>query len=381
MKIPLSWLQLTHTKVRLVVAVLGIAFADMLMFMQLGFKDALFDSSVVLHQHLDGELFLINSQSNALIAMKTFPKVYLYKTKGILGVTAASPVYLDFAFWKNPFNYTSRSILVLGVNPQYPSFNFSGLGENLDQLKLQDVVLFDQQSRLEYGEIAEKFQQGQKVAAEVKGRKVKIGGLFNLGASFSSDGNIITSDLNFKRIFDRDLDEVEIGVIKLKPHTDILATQANIRQFLPKNITVFTKEEFMNFEKNYWQNSTSIGFIFWLGTAMGFIVGIVIVYQILYTDVTDHLPEYATLKAMGYRDSYFLIVIWQEALILAVLGYLPGFLISFFLYSLTTGATSLPLLMTTTKAITVLICTILMCCCSGFIAMNKLKSADPADCF
>lgn len=84
---------------------------------------------------------------------------------------------------------------------------------------------------------------------------------------------------------------------------------------------------------------------------------------------------------MGYRDLYFVGVILQEAVILAFLGYLPGVFISISLYSLTAGATSLPMFMTATKSIVVLVSTIIMCCVSGIIVMNKLKSADPADCF
>jgi putative ABC transport system permease protein len=377
----LAWHQLTHVKTRLIVAIMGITFADILMFMQLGFKDALFDSSVILHKHLNGDLFLINSQSNSLVAMKNFSRQYLYKSLSINDVATASPVYLEFGFWRNPFNYNSRAILVLGINPQYDTFYFPGLAEKIDILKMPDVILFDQNSRIEYGAIADKLNQGQKVTAELRGRKVKVGGLFSLGASFSSDGHVLTSDINFVRIFKRDINSIEIGVIKIKSEGDLLATQRAISQFLPKNVVVLTKEDFMDFEKKYWQESTSIGFIFFLGTAMGFIVGIVIVYQILYTDVTDHLPEYATLKAMGYKDVYFLNLILQEAIILALLGYLPGLAISAYLYSLTASATSLPLFISTTKATTVFICTVIMCCVSGAIAMNKLRSADPAECF
>ena len=377
----LAWHQLTHVKTRLIVAIMGITFADILMFMQLGFKDALFDSSVILHKHLNGDLFLINSQSNSLVAMKNFSRQYLYKSLSINDVATASPVYLEFGFWRNPFNYNSRAILVLGINPQYDTFYFPGLAEKIDILKMPDVILFDQNSRIEYGAIADKLNQGQKVTAELRGRKVKVGGLFSLGASFSSDGHVLTSDINFVRIFKRDINSIEIGVIKIKSEGDLLATQRAISQFLPKNVVVLTKEEFMDFEKKYWQESTSIGFIFFLGTAMGFIVGIVIVYQILYTDVTDHLPEYATLKAMGYKDVYFLNLILQEAIILALLGYLPGLAISAYLYSLTASATSLPLFISTTKATTVFICTVIMCCVSGAIAMNKLRSADPAESF
>jgi putative ABC transport system permease protein len=170
-------------------------------------------------------------------------------------------------------------------------------------------------------------------------------------------------------------------VIRLKPGVDVMATKAALREILPQDVLLFTKQEFIDFEQYYWQTSTAIGFIFAMGTGIGFIVGVLIVYQILYTDISDHLPEYATLKAIGYRNFYFVGVIFQQALILAVLAYIPGTLITMLLYSLAAGATNLPITMTVSRAITVLILTILMCCISGMIAMRRLNSADPADIF
>jgi putative ABC transport system permease protein len=114
---------------------------------------------------------------------------------------------------------------------------------------------------------------------------------------------------------------------------------------------------------------------------VGFIVGIVIVYQILYTDVANHLPEYATLKAMGYSDRYLLGVLLQESLLLAILGYIPGFLISLGLYQLAFAATMLPIGMKVERAVFVLVMTFAMCSFSGVIAIQKLRSADPADVF
>jgi putative ABC transport system permease protein len=151
--------------------------------------------------------------------------------------------------------------------------------------------------------------------------------------------------------------------------------------YLPSDVKVMSKEQFIDFEKSYWQSGTSIGFIFTLGTVMGFIVGIVIVYQILYTDVADHLSEYATLKAMGYTDFYLLTVVFQEAIILSIVGFFPGMLAAVGLYTMTRNATSLPLLMTVARAITVLTLTMIMCTISGAIAVRKLRAADPADMF
>jgi putative ABC transport system permease protein len=384
-KIQLAWAQLTREKMRLVIALAGIGFADLLMFMQFGFRDALFESSVSFHSQLKGDIFITSTQSTALIAMKSFPQRRLYQALSFNGVTAISPVYLGFGLWKNPDpnQRKTRQLMVIGFDPTRPVFDMPEIQNNLDKIKIADVVLFDQASRPEFGPVVEYFNQGKPVETEVDNRRIAVEGLFTLGASFGADGNIVTSDLNFLRIFAtrRTKGLIDIGIVHLQPGTDVKAVVAKMRATLPSDVRIASKEEFVAFEKKYWEEGTAIGFIFTLGAAMGFIVGIVIVYQILYTDVTDHLPEYATLKAMGYKDFYFLSVVFQEALILAILGYLPGFGVSVLLYNLGRSATSLPMYMTVGKAVTVFVMTVVMCCLSGAIAVRKLQAADPADIF
>ncbi|HBB31269.1 MAG TPA: ABC transporter [Cyanobacteria bacterium UBA9273] len=410
MKTPLAWLQLSRQKMRLFVAIAGIGFADILMFMQLGFRDALFDSAVTLHKNLQGDIFLISTQSTSTVALKSFPHRRLYQALGFDGVQSISSLYLGLALWRNPEklqtrpSYSStgeefeenpnpqkspeseavgtRSIMVLGFNPDNNALNLPGVNSNIDKIKLADVVLFDDASRREFGPIAELFNRGEDVVTEVGGRRIRVGGLFTLGASFGADGNIVTSDLNFLRLFSqREKGLIDIGIIGLEPGANREIVLKNLKRELPDDVKILSKEEFIAWEKNYWQTSTSIGFVFSLGTAMGFIVGIVIVYQILYTDVDDHLPEYATLKAMGYKNSYLLVVVFQEALMLAILAYFPGCLVALGLYGLTKNATSLPMAMSLGKAATVLILTIVMCSVSGAIAVRKLQAADPADIF
>jgi putative ABC transport system permease protein len=382
-KIPLAWLQLSHEKIRLLVAIAGIGFADILMFMQLGFRDALFDSAVKFHTNVNGEIFLISPQSTALIAMKSFPRRRLYQTLAVNGVDAVTPIYLGFKIWKNPVNKNTRQIMTIGFNPADKKlFQLPGVAENIDKMQLPDTYLFDTKSRDQFGPIAKMFESGQRVQTEVGGRKIEVGGLFTLGASFGADGNIMTSDTNFIRMFDkRDKGLIDVGVVKLKPGTDVQSTINAMEAYLPKDVKVFSKAQFIEFERNYWQTGTSIGFIFTLGTIMGFIVGIVIVYQILYTDVADHLSEYATLKAMGYTDFYLLTVVFQEALILSIVGFFPGMFAAVGLYTITRNATNLPLIMTVARATTVLILTMIMCTISGAIAVRKLRAADPADMF
>ncbi len=382
-KIPLAWLQLTREKPRLLIALSGIAFADILMFMQLGFREALFNSNVRMHDSLDADIVLINPQSDALLSMEPFSQRRLYQALGLQGVKSVHPIYLDFTSWKNPQTRKLRNIQVIGINPEDQLFALAGVSEKLDKVKLPDVVLFDRGSRPEFGDVTTDFNQGKVVATEVAGRRVKVGGIFELGASFGADGNIITSDRNFLRLFadKRQRGLIDIGLIRLEPGADPAVIKQQLISYLAKDVKILTKQEYTDFEKAYWSSSTPIGFIFTLGTIIGFIVGTVIVYQILYSEVSDHLPEYATLKAMGYTQKYLLLVVFQEAIILAILGYVPGFGFAMFQYAMAKNATLLPIAMTLERATTVLILTIIMCCASGAIAVRKLQAADPADIF
>ncbi len=380
-KTPLAWFQLMKEKTRLAVALAGIAFADMLMFVQLGLVDALFDSATQPHQNLQADLVLINPQFQTLFYVKSFPRERLQQTLAYEGVETVRPLYVDTAQWRNPETHLSRGILVWGIDPANPPFDFPEVNQNLDQLKLLDRVLFDRASRPEYGTIAELLQQQGIIEAQVNNQTVQTIGLFQLGASFGADGNIITSDSTFLKLFpDRQPHQIEVGLISLKPGIDARKVQANLVADLPNDVKVLTPQEFAQIEIDYWGNQ-GIGFIFGLGAMVGFIVGIVIVYQILYADVSDHLPEYATLKAMGYSDRYLLGMLLQEALLLAVLGYIPGFFLSLGLYQITYTATLLPIAMKVDRAVSVLLLTIVMCSVSGAIAMQKLRSADPADVF
>lgn len=381
-KTPLAWLQLTKEKTRFLVAIAGIVFADISMFIQLAFQDSLYDAAIKPHRSLQADLVLINPQFQTLFSVKSFSRERLYQVLAYEGVESVSPVYIATGQWRNPETRLERAILVWGVDPARPAFKFTEVNQNLDHLKLLDQVLFDQAGRPEYGAIADLFKKENTVETEVNGKTVNVRGLFTLGASFAADGNVITSDSTFLQLFkDRKPEQIELGLITLKPGTDVEMVRSQLTAGLPNDIRVLTPEGFAEVEKNYWASGTGIGFIFGLGVIMGFIVGIVIVYQILYSDVSDHLPEYATLKAMGYSDRYLVGVLIQEALILAILGYIPGFFLSWGLYQLTYAATMLPIAMKLDRAVFVLLLTIVMCGVSGAIAMQKLRSADPADVF
>ena len=381
--IPLAWLQLTREKLRLLIALSGVGFAVVLIFMQLGFREALFDSAVRYHTSLVYDIALINPTTDFIVQPDNFSRRRLFQVRGFPGVESVSSVYLGQALWKNPAESSeSRIIFVVGFDPSDEVFALPGIVDNVSRLRMPDSVLYDEASRPEFGPVAEMFRGKGVVETEVNNREVEVVGLFDLGTSFGIDASIATSDLNFLRIFPgRERGLINIGLVKLEPGADLHAVRDAIASELSNEVEVLTRAEFIAREIDYWNTNTPIGYVFSFGVIIGLMVGSIIVYQILFSDVSDHLQEYATLKAMGYTNAFLFGVVLQEAVILAALGFIPGLLVCLGLYRLAGDATQLPLTMTLERGIFVMLLTVAMCCVSGAIALRKIRSADPAEVF
>ncbi len=379
---PLGWLQLKHDKLRFLTALSGIAFADILIFMQLGFMNALYTANTQYPRKIKGDIVLISTQATNFNQLYTFPRRRLYQAMDIPGVESAKPLYVGSRSWRNPQTREKTSMMVIGLDPEKPAFDLPEVNSQLEKVKIPNTVLFDKASRGEYDAVIAQIEQGKVISTEIKRTTITIGGLFKVGASFQDDGALITSDQNFMRLFPKKQPGmVSLGIINLKEGANRETARTALNAYLPEDVKAYTYQEYVDLELNYIQSSTAIGFVFSLGTMMGFIVGIVIVYQVLFTDINDHVAEYATLKAMGYRDSYLLGVVFEQALILSIIGFVPSLAIAVSLYRLTAMATALPIVMPLARAVFVLILTIFMCCISGAIATRKLESADPADIF
>ncbi len=389
LKISTAWLQLKFQKSRLLVAIAGISFAVVLIFIQLSLRAALFDSSVALHKALQGDIFLISPRFTSLINMDSFSKRRLNQALAFEEVESVIPIYLGWVRWINPHNKIYwKNIYIIGLDISYPVLNLPGVQENINKLKLSDTVLFNEVSRPEFGAIAEDFQRQGGVTTEIVSlagsghRRITVVGLFKLDISFGVDGYLVTSDLNFLRILNQHSPSaINLGVIKLKTGYNINKFIPKLRQYLPKDIKTISKKEFIKLEKTFWDSNTPIGFAFWFGVVLGLIVGVIIVYQILYSNVTEYLAEYATLKALGYKHNYLLFVVFQQSFILAILGYIPGFIIANCIYEFSKNATKIPITMEIDRALIVLIITFIMCFLSGLVAVQKLKKIDPADVF
>ncbi len=381
-RIPLAWLQLAAEKLRLAAAVGGITFAAVLMLMQLGFRDALLASATLVHDRLDADIVLVSPLYEFLIQPVSFPERRLTQALAVEGVESVAPLYVSLAKWRNPDSGRLLLVALLGFDVHRPTFTMAAVNQRLAALELADVVLADTASRPEIGPIEAWMASGAPLMAEVNERRVRVDGLFRVGTSFGINGMLITNHLNFGRLnAERSLDRIDVGLVKLASGADPIVVRDRLRARLTGDVLVMTRAEYAEMEQGYWLRASPIGFIFTLGTLMGLVVGAVIVYQILYSDVSDHLAEYATLKAMGFTNGMLIGVIFQQALILAVFGFVPGVVITSGLYSVTASQTNLPMGFTVERVVAVFVLTVVMCCGSGLLASRKLRAADPAEIF
>ena len=384
--LPLAWLQLKRQPVRYLVAVTGIGFAALLMFMQLGFQSGLLRSATTFYQALETDLILINPATVNSGSYQQFPQSLLYRALGIEGVSKTIPLYVTNINAQQLGGVKPTSLRVIGFDPNEKVLDVPAINSQRDLLKTPNFVLFDELGlSIKTGPVAKKVSKDGPLELILSNysRSFRVMGLFKLGSTFVADSNLIASqatalDLAFPQV---SVGEISLGLIRLDPSADIKRVQTYLKSLYGDQLQVLTKKELITQERNYWNNVSSFGVIFGFGTIMGLLVGGVVVYQVLYTDVSDHLKEYATLKAMGFSNKFVLMVVIQESILLAVSAFIPATLLSAALYAGLTAVSGIRLEMTADKTLLVGSLTMGLCAVASAIAIRKLQDADPASVF
>jgi len=390
-RVPLAWSNLTHDRRRCLVSVAGVTFAVFLLFVQLGFWNALLDSSTQLIDTFNGDIVIVSKATDAMTSRSRFSRRRLEQARQVEGVRQAYPLYLEtfYGTWKDtdpveakdPDAPVSYPIRVIAFDPNQPVLNLDGVEAHRQELSIPGQVLLDDKSKSDYG------RREKGIQRELSGRSVKVAGTFSLGTDFTTDGNVIMSDVTFKQLYadpinpDATLNMVDIGIVQVRPGYDVQQVKSDLKAALPDDVEIYTRDEFARKEQQFWQTATPIGFIFMLGLIMGFVVGAVICYQIVSTDVTDQLAEYATLKAMGYSKIYLNWIVVQQAILLSLMGYVPGLIFGAIFYWLMYAFNGLPMYLTLGRVGLILALTVSMCTLSGFLAVRRVQRADPAEVF
>jgi putative ABC transport system permease protein len=375
--VPLAWRNLVANKPRLLRSAGGIGFAVLLMLMQLGFEQAFFDSSLEVIRALDGDILIQSIHKYQFATRDPFPQADHDTARKVPGVASVRPLYADWFdfFWKNPSDGKVFLVRAFGFEPDQPVFLYPDVNANREKLKEANTVLVDRRARRFLG------MDSGVTESELNGIKVKIVGSFALGPDFQSDGTVMMSDRTFMSLLRGAAPGIDIGVVKVRPGDDPAAVQQALKKALPDTMAVFTKPELIEFERKFQAAISSAGPIFAMGTIVGFVVGMLISYQITYTDVADQLPQYATLKAIGYRTGYLLRVVLEQAAFNALAGWVPAVLVSILLYRVIGKVALLPLHMTAKIVLVSLGLTLGMCLISAAIAVRRVIKADPAEVF
>jgi putative ABC transport system permease protein len=366
----------------LVAAITGVMFATILVLMQLGFRGALFDTAIALPQALHAELFLINPLTMALFRAEPIPRVRGFQALSLPEVEKAVPIYLAQSFWRNPESGTHRAIQLIGFDAEDGAVKIAGLAPLVPLLKQTDTVAFDALARPEFGHIADLRARTGTLNVQIGSHEVQVVGTVRLGASFSADGSAVMSETTFHRVIPATpMSNASVIALRLQPGADPVRIRGELTRLLPPDVAILTHAQLVQREHEYWDATTPIGVIFAFGSLLGIVVGMVIVYQILFTDITSHLREYATLKAMGFRNLFLSQIVISEAVILGGFGFIPGAFGSAVLYHYAAGATYLDLDLTGQRCATVFCMILGMCVCAALLTLRKLRQADPAEVF
>ena len=375
---PVAWRNIVHNKVTMILSSAAVAFAVIIMFMELGFLNGFYDSQTSLLQFFDADLVMVSRALQILNGHETFDRARLIQAAALDGVKAVHPIYVEdtVSDLRDPDSGINHNTRIIGFDGDDAIFCSGEANELIARLRSPMTILFDRKSRSFVGSLP------PGTITELADRAVTVVGAVALGPDYYYDANVVTGGETFFRLFpDQRRSQVFIGLIQLKSGASAHAVQSDLRRITGADVDVFKKSDLVNREKANWRKSTPVGYIFTMGVAVGFVIGVFIVYQILHTEIADHLPQLATMKAIGYHNRDLALLVLQQAALLGMLGFVPAIFMTFFLYSMLTMTTGIVTKLTLSRVGLVFFLTLGMCFVSGLLAVRKAMSADPADLF
>ncbi len=429
MKTPLAICNLWHQGTRTLVSIGGVAFALLLVFMQLGFMGAVSHTATNVLDKLKFNILIRARDYLHLYEPGQIDRKWLAVAESTDGVVSARPFWITIQNWRklpseqelqdDTFESRYLPIAVMAYRPEFCVFNVPPLEEQTGFLFQDNAVLLDDSTQADYGPWDGRRFSANDLArdTEIGGRQFVIRGLFQLGTGLAANGALVTSHHGFARITPWDvrrvsslgLVEVEgdqqrieevLGQLRQRARLDSDAADLpdvqepglgqQIGQWLGMGppaeansgvVEILSRDEALRREKYRWLWQTPIGLIFQLGVLLSLLVGAAIVYMVLSTDVANRLPEYATLLAMGYSRKYLASIVMTQAFVLCAFGFLSAWGIAEMLYGVTSWISGIPLSMNILRVVLVAVLGLGMCSASGLLALRKLWKAEPASLF
>ncbi|PKN20544.1 MAG: hypothetical protein CVU71_01775 [Deltaproteobacteria bacterium HGW-Deltaproteobacteria-6] len=377
LRTPLAWYNTFQNKKRTLAAIGGICFSLLLIFMQLGFLVTARITSSLVYGFFDYDLIMTSATYESMDTTGSFDKTRLVQAQVAQGVQEISTLNFTRVWWRVPeSNLQMRSCMLMGfdLNPHFVPDE--EVRENLPAILPKDMVMLDVSSHPDYGE-----KRIGRTDATLNHMPITINALYKLGISFLGDGSAIVNLETFQSITRSDPRQVTFGLIKVAPGADVEKVRQNLQATLPDDVLVFEKKKFIEAEQNYFINVKPIGIMFQAGAFVAFVVGAVILFQVLSTEISNKLREFATLKAVGFSNYYIYKVGATQALLFTIMSYIPALPLGYLVSFLVQKASRLPMYLPWELAVFVFFLAILMSVISGILALQKVRKADPADLF
>jgi putative ABC transport system permease protein len=403
----LAWWNLLHDPGRTAVAVAGIGFSLVVIFLQLGFFQAVTRTATIILGKLDYDIMIVSKDYHYVADAGTFPLARIRQAQAVAGVRRVMPLYVRNAVWRSLAPRSSgrwplRPILAVGLprgSPPFrvdlPGFSIAEARAAVAQLDRPDAVAIDRRNKPEFGPRPVEHPRTGYLRAELNMRPVKVVSTLELGTGFAAEGAAFVGPHNLAGLLGPSTAEApSLGLVQLEPGAAREAVLARLQADLPaaragrtrgasgSYVRVFTRAALEAHERDYWINDKAIGILFQMGVGVSFLVGLVVVYQVLSSDIADHLSEYATLKALGYDDGRISAIVVEQAILLGLVGYVGALLVAAGLYALVEHIVRIPMSLRTPWILGIpLFLALVMSSSSALLAVQKVRAADPAELF
>ncbi|NDJ19218.1 ABC transporter permease [Myxacorys almedinensis A] len=408
---------------RFVVAQAGIMFAVSLVTIQVGILQGFTRSTARLIDQSNVDLWVASEDMVHLELSSAIAAERVMQAQKVEGVDRAEALMIRSSIWRDPSGNITP-IRIFGFDPSTRMFAGFGISQGkLDSLKQPYTVMVDQGSLkfLALNQLSDPPESSPANRGSIGSfgtLPAQVVGLTNDTQSIASSIFIFTSlenanaygtagmnsavncirqpsgELSCVNNFENQplkatpveappprrlsiADPISYVMIRAQSGQDLGQLKQRLQSTLP-GTQVYTQAEMSSITRAYWSQRTGVGFVLGLGASVGFIVGMVIVGQILYSSVSDHLREFGTLKAMGASNWVIYSVILEQALWMAVLGYIPSIALCFGLGVWTQAAKGIMILITPATAGGILVLTVVMCVGSALFAVQKVTRVDPA---
>lgn len=380
-RLPIGWLQLTHKRGRFMAALAGVAFANVLVFVQLGIMNSMATSTLRPYEFFNADIMISAVDANALAEGGNVARQWMLQAFADPDVAAGMGLFIANVPWDR--GEKDISLTTFGIDPGQPAFIAPEIAADIALLQVQDVAILDRLARGLSRDEAAAIRPQTPLSFETQNRTLTALTTFAGGSGFGGDGYMFVSDQTFFSLFaSRSSAAPDHILLRLRSGADVAVVADRLRGLISDDtLRIRSYAEAAQEDLRYQQTRRPTGVIFGFGVLIGVLVGLVIIYQVLSADVADHLREYATFKAMGYGPRFFLGIVVEEALVLGLLGFLPGLAMGTAILTLMGKVTTMPMAMTPVMAVTVFLGTVVFSVLSGVIATRRLAAADPADLF